>query len=459
MKLARNILLVDDEAPWLRTLAITLNRLVPEATIDTCIDSRQVINRLEVGDYALVLLDLTMPFHSGEELLESIRNTSPYTRVIIVTGVNQVDTAVRCIKHGAYDYFIKTDKVDDLARTVRQALEVVGLERNYLRIKQSFLSKTLNQPEAFDNFLTCEPALLDQFRYFEAVAPSPEPILIQGESGTGKDEFAKSAHLLCCPQAPFININLAGISASAFELQLFGKINTLEDGQLCAQAGALHQVQSGLLYLNEIGDLPIEAQAKLVDVIEHKQYYPIGSDKAYPVMCKIITSTQHDLLALSKAGKFRNDLLYRLRSHTIKLPPLRQRKLDLFMLINHFITLAAEEMDLPRPEQPNTLASQIAEYEFPGNLHELRGMVFDAVSRSDGIKLNISPFMEANNLTKVAADNTAQLTFPKELPTLAQMSDALINEAMSRTANSQTVAAKMLGISQSALSRRLKHEK
>lgn len=459
MKLARNILLVDDEASWLRTLAITLNRLVPEAKIDTCVDSRQVMNRLEVTDYALVLLDLTMPFHSGEELLDMIRNAHPNTRVIIVTGVNEVDTAVRCIKHGAYDYFIKTDNVDDLARTVRRALEVVGLERNYLRIKESFLSKTLSQPEAFNNILTCEPALLDQFRYFEAVAPSPEPILIQGESGTGKDEFAKSAHQLCCPDAPFVNVNLAGISASAFELQLFGQIKTLDNGQVSAQAGVLHQVQSGLLYLNEIGDLPVEAQAKLVDVIEHKQYYPIGSDKAYPVLCKIITSTQHDLLALSKAGKFRNDLLYRLRSHTIKLPPLRQRRLDLFMLINHFISLAAEEMNLPRPDQPSTLAAQLADYEFPGNLHELKGMVFDAVSRSDGIQLNISPFMEAINLSKVVAEESDQLVFPKELPTLAQMGDALINEAMSRTANSQTAAARMLGISQSALSRRLKQEK
>ncbi|MGS0728530.1 sigma-54-dependent transcriptional regulator, partial [Shewanella sp. 0m-11] len=224
MKLARNILLVDDEASWLRTLSITLNRLVPEAKIDTCVDSRQVMSRLQTGDYALVLLDLTMPFHSGEDLLEMIRSEFPKTRVLIVTGVNEVDTAVRCIKNGAYDYFIKTDNVDDLARTVRRALEVVGLERNYLRIKESFLSRTLNRPEVFNNILTCEPALLDQFRYLEAVALSPEPILIQGESGTGKDEFAKSCHQLICADAPFINVNLAGISTSAFELQLFGQI-------------------------------------------------------------------------------------------------------------------------------------------------------------------------------------------------------------------------------------------
>jgi len=460
MKLARNILLVDDEASWLRTLAVTLNRLVPEAQVDTCVDSRQVVNRLAVSDYALVLLDLTMPFHSGEELLEMIRCDFPKTRVIIVTGVNEVDTAVRCIKNGAYDYFIKTDNVDDLARTVRRALEVVGLERNYLRIKESFLSRTLSQPEAFNNILTCEPALLDQFRYLEAVALSPEPILIFGESGTGKDEFAKSCHQLCCPDAPFINVNLAGIGTDAFELQLFGQLHTHEDGQVSAQAGVLHQVNSGLLYLNEIGDLPLEAQAKLVDVIEHKQYYPIGSDRPYPVNCRIITSTQNDLLTLNQAGKFRSDLLYRLRSHKIKLPPLRDRTLDLSMLINHFISLAAEEMGLDAPQQPGNLASQLADYAFPGNLHELKGMVFDAVSRSDGVQLNTSPFMEAIKEQKgdhEAPQNT--LVFPKSLPTLAEMSNALINEAMSRTANNQTAAAQMLGISQSALSRRMTKEK
>ncbi|WP_153916469.1 sigma-54-dependent transcriptional regulator [Shewanella sp. TC10] len=453
MKLARNILLVDDEAPWLRTLAVTLNRLVPEAVIDTCVDSRQVMNRLEGTDYALVLLDLTMPFHSGEDLLAQIRLEHPNTRVIIVTGVNEVDTAVRCIKNGAYNYFIKTDDVADLALTVRQALEVVGLERNYHRIKESFLSKTLSQPSAFNNILTCEPNLLDQFRYIEAVAFSPEPILIYGESGTGKDEFAKSCHQLYSADAPFINVNLAGICESAFELQLFGQLSQ-EPGK--SQAGALHQVGKGLLYLNEIGDLPLSSQAKLLDVLQQKQYYPIGSDRPYPVHCRIIASTQHDLLALNQAGLFRRDLLYRLRAHKIHLPPLRQRKLDIAMLINHFISLAAEEMNLTPPLQPSDLATQLQCYDFPGNLHELKGMVFDAVSRSDGIQLNISPFMEAINEHKSTGEHTINgIIFPQVLPTLADMSQALIDEAMSRTANNQTAAAQMLGISQSALSRRI----
>ncbi|WP_351074628.1 sigma 54-interacting transcriptional regulator [Shewanella sp. CAL98-MNA-CIBAN-0140] len=457
MKLARNILLVDDEAAWLRTLAVTLNRLVPEADIDSCVDSRQVKNRLQVGDYALVLLDLTMPFHSGEELLAMIRSDFPNTRVIIVTGVNEVDTAVRCIKKGAYDYFIKTDNVDDLGHTVRRALEVVGLERNYLYIKEKFLSRTLDTPQAFNNILTCEPQLLDQFRYLEAVSCSPEPLLIYGASGTGKSEFAKSCHTLYSPNEPFISLNLAGISSEFFEQKMCGQLYHHSNGELDAVVGLLHQVGSGVIYLNEIGALPLNAQVRLLEFLETKQYYPLGSDTAYPVKCKFVVSTQDDLRKLHQAGEFRSDLLYRLRAHKIKLPPLAARQLDIAMLINHFIALAAAEMNLPAPIQPADLAPSLAGYDFPGNLHELKGMVFDAVSRSDGIALNTSAFMEAINEHKLLTEGPQDLIiFPKVLPTLAQMNQALMDEAMSRTANNQTAAAQVLGISQSALSRRLK---
>ncbi|MCG9697613.1 sigma 54-interacting transcriptional regulator [Shewanella sp. Isolate11] len=457
MKLARNILLVDDEASWLRTLAITLQRFVPDADIDTCVDSRQVQNRLSVGDYALVLLDLTMPFHSGEELLAMIRSDFPNTRVIIVTGVNEVDTAVRCIKKGAYDYFIKTDNVEGLAHTVRRALEVVGLERNYLHIKERFLSRTLANPKAFNNILTCEPQLLDQFRYLEAVAFSSEPLLICGESGTGKTEFAKSCHHLCNPDAPFIGLNLNGLSSEAFEQKLFGQLYHHSNGEIDAVTGLLHQVGKGVLYLSEISALSLNAQAKLLELIESKQYSPLGSDTYYPVKCKFVLSTQEDLLKRHQAGTFRSDLLYRIRAHKIKLPSLADRPLDITMLINHFIALAAEELQLPPPIQPTDLAAKLANYAFPGNLHELKGMVFDAVSRSDGLALNTSAFMEAINehksLNQTPQDN---IIFPKVLPTLAQMNQALMDEAMSRTANNQTAAAQILGISQSALSRRLK---
>ncbi len=459
MKLARNILLVDDEASWLRTLAITLQRFVPDAVIDTCVDSRQVHSRLKVGDYALVLQDLTMPFHSGEELLAMIRRDFPNTRVIIVTGVNQIDTAVRCIKNGAYDYFIKTDNVEELAHTVRRALEVVGLERNYLHIKERFLSRTLANPEAFNNILTCEPQLLDQFRYLEAVAVSCEPLLICGEDGTGKCEFAKSCHHLYNPDAPFISLNLNGLNSGTFEQKLFGQLYHHANGEIDAVVGLLHQVENGVLYLHEIGALSLEDQAKLQEVIESRKYSPLGSDVHYPVKCKFVLSTRKDLLKLHQTGQFRSDLFYRIRAHKIKLPPLAARQLDITMLINHFIAIAAEKLQLPAPIQPTDLAVKLANYNFPGNLHELKGMVFDAVSRSNGLVLNISPFMEAINEYKSLTDEPEdEIVFPKVLPTLAEMNQALVDEAMSRTANNQTAAAQLLGISQSALSRRIKNQ-
>jgi two-component system response regulator AtoC len=298
---------------------------------------------------------------------------------------------------------------------------------------------------------------LDQFRYLEAVSGSPEPLLIYGASGTGKSEFAKSCHTLYSPNEPFISLNLAGISSEFFEQKMCGQLYHHSNGELDAVAGLLHQVGSGVIYLNEIGALPLNAQVRLLEFLETKQYYPLGSDTAYPVKCKFVVSTQDDLRKLHQAGEFRSDLLYRLRAHKIKLPSLAARQLDIAMLINHFIALAAADMNLPAPIQPADLAPSLAGYDFPGNLHELKGMVFDAVSRSDGIALNTSAFMEAINehksLTEVPQD---LIIFPKVLPTLAQMNQALMDEAMSRTANNQTAAAQVLGISQSALSRRLK---
>jgi DNA-binding NtrC family response regulator len=236
-----------------------------------------------------------------------------------------------------------------------------------------------------------------------------------------------------------------------------GQLYHHNNGELEAVAGLLHQVGSGVLYLNDIGTLPLDAQIKLLALLESKQYYPLGSDTAYPVKCKFVVSTQDDLLKLHQAGQFRSDLLYRLRAHKIKLPLLAERQLDIAMLINHFIALAAAEMNLPAPIQPSDLASKLASYNFPGNLHELKGMVFDAVSRSDGIALNTSAFMEAINEHKsLTATPQDRIIFPKQLPTIAQMNQALMDEAMSRTANNQTAAAQILGISQSALSRRLK---
>ncbi|WP_308199819.1 sigma 54-interacting transcriptional regulator [Shewanella psychromarinicola] len=194
-----------------------------------------------------------------------------------------------------------------------------------------------------------------------------------------------------------MSINLAGISSESFKQKMCGQRYHHSNGELDAVVGLLHQVGSGVIYLIEIGALPLNAQVRLLEFLETKQYYPLGSDTAYPVKCKFVVSTQDDLRKLHQAGEFRSDLLYRLRAHKIKLPPLAERQLNIALLINHFIALAAVEMNLPLPIQPADLKLKLTSYDFPGNLHELKGMVFDAVSRSDGIALNTSAFMEAIN--------------------------------------------------------------
>ncbi len=454
MKMARNILLVDDEAQWLRALSVTLKRRVPEAHVDTCMDGRQVLERMQSKKYSLVLLDLTMPFRSGEDILQDIKLNHPNCRVIIVTGVNEIDSAVRCMKRGAYDYFNKAGEVEALVGSVRRALEVIGLEANLEQVRESFFDRELKRPDSFKEIISCEPAVLDRLRYLEVIASSPAPVLIIGESGTGKDVFAKALHQLAYPEQPFEVISLTSMSLEQLRVTLFGSVS-LEGGDT---PGLVQLAGSGVLYLDEIGELSMDAQSQLVELLEHNQYFPVGAQKPVCSECRIVASSSHDLKALHQQGRFRGDLLYRLNAHELALPPLRERRLDIGLLINHFIDIAAQELNRERPLQPSNLANQLWRYGFPGNLLELKGMVFDAVSRSDNYKLNISAFAEA---IQSGANNRQQqlsISFGEQLPTLAEANKALVDEAMSRTASNQTAAARLLGISQSALSRRLTKE-
>ncbi|GLP95021.1 sigma-54-dependent transcriptional regulator [Paraferrimonas sedimenticola] len=454
MKLARPVLLVDDEAQWLRSLSISLRRMVPEAQIDTCVDGREVMDRMATRGYDLVLLDLTMPHVSGEELLQQIRAKYPNTRVIIVTGVNQIDAAVRCMRNGAYDYFNKACEVTELVASVRRALEVVGLELSLSQLRQHFFSKQLQQPEALNDLVTCEPKMLDRLRYLEAISVSPAPVLIEGPLGSGKQTFAKALHRLSQADTPFHSVNLSGQSNEQIQLSLFGRV---PNGTEPAQPGIVQQAQNGLLYLSHVDELSMELQGQLLTLLEQGQFYPLGSDRPRVASCRIAVSSQQDLKQLVSDGRFRQDLLYRLNGHRLVLPPLSERPLDIALLINHFIDMAAKDLQREAPLLPNGLADKLKHYEFPGNLTELKGMVYDAVSRSDEQTLCQSPFLMA--ITEQGSEPTAvQIRFGDELPSLAQANRALVMEAMSRCANNQSAAAKLLGISQSALSRRLAKE-
>lgn len=454
MSHTKSILIVDDEASWLRSMTMTLNRLVPDAMLETCLDSRKVMDRLGQSPFSLVLLDLTMPYVSGEMLLEQIRRHHPQIRVIIVTGVNEVDTAVRCMRKGAYDFFVKTGEVAAMAASVKRALEIANLEQAYLNLSSRFLDKLLKTPQAFSEILTCSESMLDIFRYIEALSVSRQPMAICGESGTGKCLIAKAIHQTSCPNEPFVSINLASLDPATIDDTLFGHIKGAFAGADSHRAGLVRSAGNGVLFLDGIDELTPEIQSKLVTLVQTGEYFPLGSDRSLQSQCRILCAATQPMTALFEQGRLKEDLYYRLRAHQIQVPALRDRPADLPLLLSHYVHQACEELGKTPLQIDEAVFPLLKAYPFPGNVRELAALAYDAVSRSTGSTLCLDPFSQ---LVSAAVPSTIpdHLVFPAELPTLAQVSDMLIEEAMSRTAGNQSAAAALLGLSQPALSRRL----
>ncbi|BCR06374.1 sigma-54-dependent Fis family transcriptional regulator [Desulfuromonas versatilis] len=460
------VLLVDDEPAWLRSLGRALERSAGINNQIVCQDSRQVMQILARQPASLVLLDLTMPHLPGEELLGSLVQNHPETPVIILTGVNQVETSVRCMKQGAFDFFVKGVEEERLAAGVLRAIRMQELDREVRELKNGLLDGQVENLDAFSGILTRSPKMHAIFRYIEAVAPSSQPVLVTGESGAGKELVARALHLIGRPEGPWVPVNVAGLDDSIFSDTLFGHTRGAFTGADRARAGMIEQAAGGTLFLDEIGDLSPASQVKLLRLLQEGEYLPIGADRPKRSSARIIVATNQNLAALQASGAFRKDLFYRLQGHQVQLPPLRERPEDLPLLLEHFLAKAARELGKRKPTAPEELAVLLATYHFPGNIRELEGMVHNAVATHQAGKLSTQSFRVALGLERSEATGngkgaasgpeTPGLVFGDQLPTLSEAADLLVAEALSRSQGNQTIAAGLLGITRPALSKRLK---
>ncbi len=459
---AFGILLVDDEPAWLRSVSLTLERSAGITNIHTCQDSRQVMALLGEGGIGLVLLDLTMPHVSGEELLALIAERHPEIACIVISGMNQVETAVKCIKLGAFDYFVKTVEEDRLVGGVLRAIRMQQLEQENREVSNRLISGGLRHPEAFSGLVTADPGMLARFAYVEAVAKSPQPLLITGESGTGKELLAKAAHALSCCKGPLVAVNVAGLDNTVFSDTLFGHQRGAYTGADQPRKGMIEEAADGTLFLDEIGDLSIASQVKLLRLLQEGEYFPLGSDRPKRLRARVIVATHADLAAREAAGQFRRDLYYRLRTHQVQLPPLKERRCDIPLLLEHFLAEAAQALGKKKPTAPRELAQLLATYPFPGNVRELKALVYDAVSLHASGVLSMDSFISAigpgsdSQTPMEAGERRNPFACCERLPTFSEAAELLVAEAMARSTNNQTIAARMLGISQPALSKRLK---
>jgi len=455
------ILLIDDEEAVLKAMTRAFN-LAGISNIMTVNDSREALSVMARHEVAFVLLDLAMPHLSGDTLLEMIIQNHPQVPVIMVTANDDVSTIVSCIKKGAFDYIVKPVDTGRLLAAARGAVEVRELRSENAILHKRKQKKELKHPDAFDGVLTRNEEMLSIFQYLEAISRSSQPVVISGETGVGKDMIAKAIHRVSGRRGEFVAVNVAGLDDNIFADTLFGHIKGAYTGAERDRGGQIRKAAGGTLFLDEIGDLSMASQVKLLRLIQEREFTPIGSDKSEYTDARIIAASNRNLDEMKETGEFRKDLYFRICAHQVHVPPLRERLDDLPLLVEHFLNEAAREFDKKKPTVPDEIYTLLHTYYFPGNVRELRSLVYDAVSKHSSGVMSLDSFRKAigggKPIAAAASPIEEKIAFGSQLPSMKEVRRLLVDEAMRRAENNRTVAAQLIGITRQSLSQYLQPE-
>ena len=348
----------------------------------------------------------------------------------------------------------------------RRAVEIGDLRSENRQLKEHLRSNRPEHPEVFSDIVTQDPAMYSIFHQVESIAVTGQPVLITGETGVGKEKIAEAIHQLSGRLGEFVPVNIAGLDDLMFSDTFFGHRKGAFTGADSARHGLIEQASDGTLFLDEIGDLGMESQTKLLRFLQDGEYRHLGEDAPIGSNVRIVAATNQTIESLTGSGNFRSDLYYRLETHHIHLPPLRERKGDIPLLVSHCLKRAAERLGKKIPVPPPELFTLLSTYHFPGNIRELEGMVNDAVGRHRGGVLSTESFREKiDEQTSILHGDTVPragevsvvdgLSSLHKLPKLKEMEELLIAEALKRADGNQTIAAQLLSISRKALNNRL----
>ncbi|RJX29834.1 MAG: sigma-54-dependent Fis family transcriptional regulator [Desulfurivibrio sp.] len=451
------IVLVDDDVDVSRAVAriLTINGYNNVIAVN---DSRRVLPFLQEKGASLVFLDITMPHMQGDELLQEIVAHYPHLPVIMATATESVDMVVGCMKKGAFDYITKPLNSGRLLACISGALEVRELRRENEALRGKEQDHQPRQPDLFHDSVTGNREVLNIFHYIEQIGPSAQPVLISGETGVGKELAARAIHRASGRSGRFVAVNAAGIDDDVFADTLFGHVRGAYTGATGNREGQIVKAASGTLFLDEIGDLSMKSQVKLLRLLQEKEFHPLGADIPQTSDARIIVATNRNIEEMLVAGAFRKDLYFRLNAHHVHLPPLRERYDDLPLLIPHFVKLAAAEFGKKQFSVPAELYTLLANYSFPGNIRELKAMIFDAVSRQEGTILGLEPFAVNMGLNepKDARDkgdaDAGAVSFGDELPSMKEVRYQLAREALKRAGGNISIAARLIGLTRQSLS-------
>lgn len=466
------ILVVDDDPVSIELVKANLHHIGWDNVVSVS-NGRDAIKTCRTSPISLVILDLFMPGMSGTEVLEVLVQDVPHVPVVVVTTDDSVEAAVQCMKIGAFDFMTKPVEHNRLESAINHALRVRDLENrlNLFGEEGGPIDGPQNE-ELFSRIITRSSKMIAVFQYIEVIAPSPKAVLITGESGTGKELLARALHDAGGRAGQFVTVNVAGLDDIMFSDTLFGHRRGAFTGADRDRGGLIERAAGGTLFLDEIGDLDIASQVKLLRLLQENEYYPLGSDEPVYTNVRIVSATNVDLLEKQRHGTFRKDLYYRLIAHLVHIPPLRERPEDIAPLIRMITTDIATSLGRKPPSIDDRTIRLLEEYSFPGNVRELQVMLVDAVSQSRDDALStetIEEYIARHGSTRHGSPRhgpkiedrlllspTERFSWSGEFPRLDEVEGFLIDEALRRTDNNQSAAARLLGVSQSTLSRRLR---
>ncbi|MGE5246801.1 MAG: sigma-54-dependent transcriptional regulator [Verrucomicrobiota bacterium] len=373
-----NILVVDDEEIVRDSLASWLEEDGYE--VETAENGMKALERLPLREWSLALVDLKMPGMDGIQLMEEIKKSHPDLTVIIMTAYATVDTAVKAMKRGAYDYTVKPFNPEDLSMTIRKILEHQKLVKENI-----FLRKELKKQYRLHDMIGKNKQMQEIFELVKTVAPSNSIVLVQGESGTGKELLARAIHDESPRRdAPFISVSCAALTESLLESELFGHEKGAFTGADAIRRGKIELAQDGTLFLDEIGDVSLKLQMDLLRVLEQREFRRVGGHDLIPINSRIIAATNRDLKKAIAEGRFREDLYYRLNVISIQIPPLRDRKEDIPLLVEHFVDKFNIEMGKAIEGVNEGAMRLLMDFGWPGNARELRNVIERAMVVTKG---------------------------------------------------------------------------
>jgi two-component system response regulator PilR (NtrC family) len=438
------ILVADDEQSMREFLDIMLKKEGYKVSLAS--NGEEVAKLVENDLFDLVLLDIRMPKLDGISALKKIKANTPETIVIMITAYASADTAIKAMKEGAYDYITKPFKVEEIKLIIKNALEKKNLQKENILLKQAVRDRF-----HFGNIIGQSPKMLALYDLLEKVSPTKTNILITGESGTGKELVAKAIHYNSPrKEKPFVTLNCGAIPESLIESELFGHMKGAFTDAIATKKGLFEVADEGTIFLDEISELPLLMQVKLLRVLQDKEFKRVGGTEDIRVDVRIIAATNKELEEAVKEKRFREDLFYRLNVIQIKLPPLRDRREDIQILANHFLKKYSQELSKNISKISPEALQILLNYEYPGNVRELQNIIERAVAlegSSDLSAHNLSSYLSEQPLLR---KGPIDIEIPNDGIDLEKMVEdlerTLLLKALDKTKGIKKKAAELLHI-------------